>query len=76
MALSTPVDQNAPAVRLRRGRPHQHDLHHPANLSLPSEQQQAQRIKLHVGHGGHGHGGETLPDVTGSDRENNRAYKQ
>ena len=31
---------------------------------------------LYAGHGGHGHGGETLPDVTGSDKENDRAYEQ
>ena len=54
--------QNALAVRFRRGGLHQHDLHHPANLSQPSEQQQAHRRKLHAGHGGHGHGGETLSD--------------
>jgi len=32
------------------------------NLSHPTEQQQAHRRKLHAGHGGHGHGGETLSD--------------
>ena len=53
---------NAPVVRFRRGGLHQHDLHHPANLSQPSEQQQAHQRKLHAGHGGHGHGGETLSD--------------
>ena len=46
--------QNAPAVRLRRGRRYLHDQHHPANLPRPPEQQQAHRRKLHAGHGGHG----------------------
>ena len=75
-ALPSPVGQNAPAVMLRRGRPHQHDLQRPANLTRPSEQLQMHRRKLHTGHGGHGHGGETLPDETGSDKENDRAYEQ
>ena len=61
--LPSPVGQNVPAVMLRRGRPHQHDLHHPANLSRPSEQQQAHRRKLYAGHGGHG-GADTVADGT------------
>jgi len=63
-ALSTPVDQNASAVRFRRGGLHQHDLHYPANLPRPLEQQQAHRRKLHAGHGGHGGADTAAHDTT------------
>ena len=53
-ALPSPVGQNAPAVMLRRGRPHLHDLLYPTNPSQPSERQQVHRRELHVGHGGTG----------------------
>jgi hypothetical protein len=61
VALMILVGQNTPAVMLRQGRLHQHDLHHPTNLSQPSEQQQAHRMELYAGHGG---AGTTTHDIT------------